>query len=140
MLLAVVVSGACGNEAPRRGRTVLFASGADLQSINPLLTSHPLARQVQRYALLVTLMRYDSLLRPVPYFARRWRWSPERTMLTLTLFHGLRWHDGRPTVAQDAAWTLDAARAPDTGYPRRSDLAELLAVVAPDDTTPELEF
>ena len=47
-LLAIGVV-ACGSSAERRGATVLFASGADLQSINPLLTVHPLARQVQRY-------------------------------------------------------------------------------------------
>ena len=39
---------------------------ADLQSINPLLTQHPLARQVQRYVLLTTLARYDSALAPTP--------------------------------------------------------------------------
>ena len=54
---------------------MLFASGADLQSINPLLTIHPLARQVQRYLLLTTLARYDSALVPRPYLARSWEWS-----------------------------------------------------------------
>ncbi len=51
----------------------MFASGADLQSINPLLTTHPLARQVQRYVLLTTLARYDSALAPQPYLARDWQ-------------------------------------------------------------------
>ena len=69
---------ACQPEADRRGATVLYASGADLQSINPLLTQHPLARQVQRYVLLTTLARYDSALAPVPYLAREWRWSKDR--------------------------------------------------------------
>ena len=64
--LALVLTCACGDEAARRGATVLFASGADLQSINPLLTSHPLARQVQRYVLLTALARYDSLVVPRP--------------------------------------------------------------------------
>ena len=67
--LALLVTVACG-DAARRGTTVLFASGADLQSINPLLTIHPLARQVQRYVLLTTLARYDSTLVPRPYLAR----------------------------------------------------------------------
>ena len=58
LALATLVTCACG-DAARRGDTVLFASGADLQSINPLLTIHPLARQVQRYVLLTTLARYD---------------------------------------------------------------------------------
>jgi len=52
LLVAVASLSACREStvgAARRGRTVLFASGADLHSINPLLTVHPLARQVQRY-------------------------------------------------------------------------------------------
>ena len=46
----------------------VFASGADLQSANPLVTVHPLSRQVQRYALFVTL---DPLVRQVRLPDRR---------------------------------------------------------------------
>ncbi len=119
---------------------MLFAAGADLVSINPLLTDHPLARQVQRYVLLTTLVRYDSTLTPQPYLARRWTWSADRTRLTFTLFAGLAWDDGRPTVARDVAWTLDAARDPATGYPRLADLAGVAEVRAPDDSTVVVNF
>jgi peptide/nickel transport system substrate-binding protein len=126
--------------APRRANTVILASGADLQSANPLLTTHPLARQVQRYALLVTLVRYDSTLAPIPYLARSWRWSADSSTITMGIFHGLSWHDGTPTTARDAAWTLEAARLPATGYPRQADLARLVSASAPDDTTLVLRF
>ena len=131
---------ACGGGPERRADTVLFASGADLQSINPLFTVHPLAKQVQRYVLLTTLVRYDSLLEVEPYLARRWRWSEGRRRLTMTLFGGLRWHDGAPTTAGDAAWTLDRARDPAIGYPRQRDLAHISEVAAVDDTTLVLTF
>jgi peptide/nickel transport system substrate-binding protein len=131
--------GAC-NPAPDRGATVLFASGADLQSINPLLTIHPLARQVQRYVLLTTLARYDSTLEARPYLARGWTWSSDRRTLTFALATGVRWHDGVPTTARDVEWTLDAARDPAVGYPRLTDLADLATVVAPDDSTVVLGF
>lgn len=130
----------CSPTAARRGNTVILASGADLQSPNPLITVHPLARQVQRYALLVTLVRYDSALAPVPYLARGWEWSPDSTTVTLRIFRGLSWHDGIPTTAYDAAWTLQAATDPATGYPRRNDLADVAEIGAPDDTTLVLEF
>ncbi len=130
---------ACSS-APRRANTVILASGADLQSANPLLTTHPLARQVQRYALLVTLVRYDSTLTPVPYLARWWHWSKDSTTITMGIYSGLTWHDGAPTTARDAAWTLEAARVPATGYPRQNDLATLLSAVAPDDSTLVLHF
>ncbi len=130
---------ACEN-AGRRGATILFASGADLQSINPLLTVHPLARQVQRYVLLTTLARYDSSLNVTPYLARSWSWSDDKKTLTLHLANGVRWHDGVPTTARDVRWTLDAARDPVVGYPRQADLTDLHAVEALDDSTLVLGF
>jgi peptide/nickel transport system substrate-binding protein len=132
----------CGAATDRahHGRTVLFASGADLQSINPLLTIHPLAKQVQKHVLLVTLARYDSAFAPQPYLARRWEWSGDRRALTLHLDQGLRWHDGQRTTARDVAWTLDAARDPATGFARIADLANVRAVRALDDSTVAIDF
>src|SRR5256885_7829143 len=89
---------ACGSGAAHRGRTVVYASGADLQSATPLLTSHPLAKQVQRYVLLTTLVRYDSALTPRPYLARAWTWSADQKSLTFRLQPGVRWDDGLPTT------------------------------------------
>jgi peptide/nickel transport system substrate-binding protein len=142
LLLAttILLTAACGDEAPRRGATVLFASGADLHSINPLLTDHPLARQVQRYVLLTTLARYDSSLTPRPYLARAWQWSAGGRVLTFRLRTDVRWHDGAPTTARDVAWTLEAARDPATGYPRMSQLRAVTAVVVENDSTVALRF
>jgi peptide/nickel transport system substrate-binding protein len=141
VLLALTLSqGACGDEAPRRGPTVLFASGADLQSINPLLTVHPLARQVQRYVLFMTLARYDSALIARPYLAHSWRVENGGRTLVCSLRTDVRWHDGRPTTARDVVWTLEAARDPATGYPRLTDLRGLRSVAARDDATVVLEF
>ncbi|MGH7518504.1 MAG: ABC transporter substrate-binding protein, partial [Gemmatimonadales bacterium] len=131
---------ACGDGGARRGDTVLFASGADLQSINPLLTVHPLARQVQRYMLLTTLVRYDDALAPRPYLARTWTWSPDRRDLVFELNADVRWHDGRPTTARDVAWTLEAARDPATGYPRLADLADLAEVRVENERRVRLRF
>jgi peptide/nickel transport system substrate-binding protein len=136
-LLAAVLG--CG-APPRAPGTVVYASGADLESANPLVTVHPLSRQVQRHALFVTLARYDSALAPRPYAARSWEWSADRRRLTLRLEPRLRWHDGRPTTAADVAFTLDAARDPATGYPRYADLAAVAAVRTPDSATVVVDF
>jgi peptide/nickel transport system substrate-binding protein len=119
---------------------VVFASGADLESANPLVTVHGLSRQVQRYVLFTTLARYDSALAPVPYLARAWEWSADRTTLTFRLHRGLRWHDGKPTTASDAVFTLLAARDFRTGYSRAADFSAVDTIVAPDDSTVVLEF
>jgi peptide/nickel transport system substrate-binding protein len=136
---ALAALAGCGHEV-RRGDTVLFASGADLQSINPLLTVHPLARQVQRYLLLTTLVRYDDSLAPQPYLARSWRWSADRRELVFDLARTVRWHDGRPTTATDVVWTLNAARSPATGYPRFADFADVMGVEAADSFSVRLRF
>ncbi len=128
----------CAPSAPPG--TVFYASGADLQSIDPLLTVHTLANQVQRYVLFTTLVRYDSLLRPEPYLADRWAWSADRRTLTFTLRGDVRWHDGPLTTARDAAFTLRRARDPRTGYPRASDLACLDSVDAVDAAVLRLRF
>jgi peptide/nickel transport system substrate-binding protein len=141
--LAAGATAACltgAGRAERRGATVLYASGADLQSINPLHTVHPLAKQVQRYVLLTTLARYDSALVARPYLARSWFWSGDHRTLTIRLHRGVRWHDGRPTTAADVAWTLNAARNADTGYPRMSDLTSIVFVDALNDSTVTLRF
>src|SRR5579862_584617 len=135
---AFVASG-CGG-SPRAASVVVYASGSDLESLNPLVTIHPLSRQVQRFALFTTLARYDSALAPQPYVARAWTWSGDRRTLTLRLLGGLAWHDGAPTTARDVAFTLLAARDPRTGYWRASDLIALDTVVASDDTTAVLRF
>jgi peptide/nickel transport system substrate-binding protein len=143
LLLTLAALGAlagCQPAAARRGPTVLFASGADLQSMNPLVTLHPLARQVQRYVLLTTLARYDSALVPRPYLARAWDWSPDRRTLTLHLQAGVHWHDGVLTTSRDVRWTLDAARDPAVGYPRAAELGAVERVDAPDDSTVTLRF
>ena len=139
-LLLLALASACGSNANRRGNTVLFASGADLQSINPLLTNHPLARQVQRYVLLTTLARYDSALAPQPYLARSWGWTRGGRVLTMHLETAVSWHDGRPTTARDVAWTLNAARNAATGYPRTSELAKLDTALAANDSTAVLQW
>jgi peptide/nickel transport system substrate-binding protein len=136
---ACLALAACSPVAREPG-TVVYASGADLESANPLVTVHPLSRQVQRYVLFVTLAQYDSTLAPVPYFARAWTWSADGTRLEFVLHSGLEWHDGVPTTARDVAFTIDAARDPATGYPRYADLADVTGVDVQDDTMLAIVF
>lgn len=129
---------ACGVTRP--SDVIVFASGSDLESANPLVTIHPLARQVQRHMLFVTLTRYDSALAPEPYLARTWRWSADRRELDMRLASGLRWHDGQRTTARDVVFTLRAARDGRTGFARAADLGAIDTVVVTSDTSLMLRF
>ncbi len=130
---------ACGPPA-RPADVLVYASGTDLESANPLATVHPLSRQIQRYVLLVTLARYDSVLAPQPYAARSWEWSADHRELTFHLVSSIRWHDGQPTTSHDAAFTVLAARDPVTGYARSAELAGVDTVLAPSDSTVVVRF
>lgn len=117
-----------------------MASGTDLESGNPLVTVHPLSRQVQRHALFVTLVRLDSLLQPQPYFAHRWTWAADHRTVTFTLDRTLRWHDGAPTTAQDVVFTYEMARDSALGSPRRGDALAVETITATDPYTVRMTF
>jgi peptide/nickel transport system substrate-binding protein len=134
-----VALGACTGSA-RPTDTIVIASGSDLESANPVVTLHPLSRQVQRHMLFVPLVHLDSALQPVPALARRWQWSDDGTTLTFTLRTDVRWHDDAPTTAEDVRFTFDAVRDPDTGSPRAGDLNAVVSLAAPDDTTFVVRF
>lgn len=136
--VALVIAG-CG-PSPRPRDVVVYASGTDLESANPLVTIHPLSRQVQRHVLFVTLVRYDSALSPQPYYARSWSWSADRRSLSLRLDANLRWHDGRATTSRDVAFTMHAARDSRIGFARATDLVSVDTVLAPTDTTLVIRF
>ena len=136
-LLSLVI-GCTGPTRP--SDVVVYASGSDLESANPLVTIHPLSRQVQRHVLFVTLVRYDSALIPQPYYAREWTWSADRRSLFLSLAATLRWHDGTPTTSRDVAFTLDAARDPRSGFARAADLAAIDSVIEPTPTALRIHF
>ena len=122
-----------------RSTTVVYASGADLQSINPLITVHPLAKAVQKHVLFLTLAEYDSLCQPKPRLAD-WVWNETRTSLTFSLRSDVRWHDGFATSADDVVWTLEMAMEPAVAYPRARDLAGIVEVSALDSLTVRVTF
>jgi peptide/nickel transport system substrate-binding protein len=139
LVLILCLLAACG--APSRDPgTVVMASGSDLESGNPLVTIHPLSRQLQRHALFVTLVRLDSALQPVPYAARAWHWDADHTAVEFSLVPGLRWHDGVTTTASDVVFTLEAAADSVLGSPRRGDVGIVRQVTVVDSLTVRVEF
>lgn len=140
LLLALCcILGACG--APNRPEaTAVLASGADLESANPLVTVHPMSRQVQRHALFVTLVRLDSLLQPIPYYARSWTWDSARQQLTFVLRSGLSWHDGEATTARDVKFTYESLRDKALAAPRAADISAVSEISVQNDTTITFRF
>jgi peptide/nickel transport system substrate-binding protein len=105
-----------GTEGVRRGGTVVIAAGTDLRSFNALVESEANTSEILRYALFLPLIRYDEDLGFQPALARSWEWDGD-TAVVFRLRDDVRWHDGRPTTAEDVKFTFDRARDPATGFP-----------------------
>jgi peptide/nickel transport system substrate-binding protein len=138
-VLCALVSSCGPASSGERRATVVYASGADLQSINPLLTVHPLAKAVQKHVLFMTLATYDVEFQPIPRLAE-WVWNEDRTTLTFRLRDDVRWHDGVPTRARDVVWTIRSALDPVVAYPRRRDLSAITVAREVDSLTVLLRF
>lgn len=137
--LIPLATGACTG-TPRPHDTIVMASGSDLESANPVVTVHPMSRQMQRHMLFVPLVHLDSLLQPVPALARTWTWSESGRVLTFALRTDVLWHDGVPTTARDARFTFEAVRHPEVGSPRAGDLRDVIAFDTPNDSTFVVRF
>lgn len=102
----------------RHGGTAVAAGIGELvDGMNSLVSADYAANQHQIYVNLMTLVRYDRELEPIPWLARSWEFSEDGTTLTFHLRDDVRWHDGERTDAHDVAFTYERATDPATGFP-----------------------
>lgn len=105
--------------AQRYGGTAVVGLNFDPPTMNALATSDVGAQSIQRDVLFAPLLKYDARLQPMPWAAERWdtlRLGRDSLQLTFRLRRDLRWHDGRPTTAEDVRWTFERAVDPRTAY------------------------
>jgi peptide/nickel transport system substrate-binding protein len=108
-----------GGETPgdRYGGMVVVGTVADLFGMGPGDSGDAGSAQHQQYVHLMTLLEADEALEWVPYLARSWELSDDRSELTFNLREDVYWHDGVPTTAEDVAFTFRTVRDPASGYP-----------------------
>jgi len=104
----------------RHGGTVVVGGIGELDGMNALTSTGYQAAQHQTFMNLMTLIRYDEELRPVPYLAESWELSEDGTELTFRLRDDVYWHDGERTDAYDVEFTYLRATDPATGFPNAS--------------------
>lgn len=86
--------------------------------------------------LFAGLTRIDADGTPQPNLAERWEVTPDGLTYTFHLRPDLRWHDGAPLTAADAAFTVATVQAP--GFQGAATLAARWAsviVIVPDERT-----
>ena len=84
--------------------------------MNAHISGSVMSQQGQKFVNLMTLIRYDSLLNPVPYLAESWD-DPGDGTITFHLRDDVPWHDGELTDAYDVAYTIERAMDPETAFP-----------------------
>lgn len=70
-----------------------------------------------------------------PVLASDYTVSDDGLTYTFTLQDGVTFHSGEPLTAQDVKFSIERVTAPDSKSSRKSSLANITAVEAPDDST-----
>jgi peptide/nickel transport system substrate-binding protein len=79
------------------------------------------------------LLEYDENLSPKPLLATSWNISSDGKEYSFKLREGVRWHDGKPFTAEDAAFSINLLRKV---HPRgRTTFANVTSAEAPDPQT-----
>lgn len=86
--------------AQKRGGTMRFIAHADLKVLDPIWTTAYITRN-HSYMIYDTLFGTDEKDQIKPQMVDKWTMSKDGLKWTFTLRAGLKWHDGKPVVAED---------------------------------------
>ncbi|MFQ5678441.1 MAG: ABC transporter substrate-binding protein [Gemmatimonadota bacterium] len=96
-------------------RALVLGYSAELQTLNPLVSTDQNANELIYYLLYTPLVTYDSTYRVRPWLAESWELTDSAVVFRLR--EDLRWHDGAPVTAEDVKFTFDMAKDPATASP-----------------------
>jgi peptide/nickel transport system substrate-binding protein len=121
--------------ASSSGSTLRVEADTSFSTFNPFLAyfNGELAVLGNIYPSLTTINEQGK---PAPYLATSWKVSPDRLTWTFTIKSGLKWSDGKPLTAADAAWTLNLIMKNNVAASANGSLvANFASVTAPNATT-----
>jgi peptide/nickel transport system substrate-binding protein len=110
---------------PHDGGTLYRRLGADISTLNPIISSTAYDRLVANY-LFTPLLNYDRNLRPVAGLAKTWRVSSDGRLYRFELNERATFSDGVPVRASDVVFTLRKIVDPAAGAMQISGSFELL--------------
>lgn len=101
-----------GAGQPQTGGTLIYAAGADPDSLDPANTdSNPgeaIGRMMNNF-----LVRFDAKLNLVPDLATKWSQSTDGLTWTFTLRKGVKFHDGTPFNAEAVKYNFERFLGPE---------------------------
>ena len=117
------------------GSTLTVEAGTAFSTFNPFTAYNSGDLEVinEIYPNLTTTSKQGA---PEPYLATKWSLSPNKLTWTFAIKSGLKWSDGKPLTAADAAWTLNLIiHNAAAGAANGALVASLATVTAPNPTT-----
>jgi ABC-type transport system substrate-binding protein len=93
-------------QAPVAGGTLIFAAGADPDSLDPQNTQSNPGEQVNRM-MYENLVRFNTKMQIEPALAESWTQSADGLTWTFKLRKGVRFHDGTPFDAKTVKYFFD---------------------------------
>jgi peptide/nickel transport system substrate-binding protein len=134
-LAPVLAAAAPASASSSSGSTLTVESQTAFSTFNPFTAYNDGDLEVinEIYPMLTTTSKQGA---PEPYLATKWSISPNKLTWTFTLKSGLKWSDGKPLTAADAAWTLNLIMHNSAaGAANGALVADFGTVTAPNPTT-----
>ncbi|WP_329047276.1 ABC transporter substrate-binding protein [Amycolatopsis sp. NBC_01488] len=120
----------------QQGKVLRVALTTGIDHLNPFTASLAASTQVGRFVYEFLTIPSAETAQASPALAESWTPSPDKLTWTFKIRSGVKWSDGQPVTAKDAAFTFtrmmndENARTANGNYVTNFD-----TVSAPDDTT-----
>jgi peptide/nickel transport system substrate-binding protein len=134
-LLAGQLAGSSAQASSSSETTLTVPADTQMTTFNPFLSYYDGELNVIG-AIYPSLTMLDNQGKPVPYLADSWTTSPDKLTWTFKIHPGLKWSDGKPLTAEDAAWTFNLIMHNATAATSNGSLVDnFKSVTAPNATT-----
>ena len=139
LAVAAAVAGVPG--APSTAASASSGSTLRVEADTAFSTFNPFVAYFQAdlnviASIYPTITMTNEQSQPAPYLATKWNVSSNHLTWTFTIRSGLKWTDGVPITAADAAWTLNLMMHNATaGTANGALVADFAKVTAPNATT-----
>jgi peptide/nickel transport system substrate-binding protein len=138
VLAAILVAGpfAPTAQAQQSGKVLRVALVQEVDHLNPFLASFASSTMVGRMAWEFLTLPSAEDNTPSPGLASSWKASDDKLTWTYTIRSGVKWSDGQPVTAKDAAFTFNRIMTDKKAQEANGTYVENFAsVTAPDDQT-----
>jgi peptide/nickel transport system substrate-binding protein len=132
---AGLLAGPSASAASSGDSTLTVQADTQMTTFNPFLSYYDGELNVIG-AIYPALTMLDDQGQPEPYLADSWSTSSDKLTWTFKIHPGLKWSDGQPLTAEDAAWTFNLIMHNATAATSNGSLvSNFKSVTAPDATT-----